>query len=219
MAGLTEFLELTFMRIEVAARAGGEFHVVVAWRAAGRIGLVTLFAGDFHVQAGEWITCFCVIEVLGGFPILNVVALHALSAELPFVRIVVARGAIGRKAEVGFGEVVILDEGFFCGDHVRGGVAFFTGDVGVLALQRIAGEAVIEFCRWRFPVDDIEIFSVVFEVAANAILAGRIVHLELEVVAVFGGEGLGNFLMAIEALEGGSAGAELMAGIALRGAA
>ena len=68
-------------------------------------------------------------------------------------------------------------------------------------------------------MDDVEILAVVFQVAANAVLAGGIVHLELEVVAVFCGERLGDFFVAIEAFEGGSAGAELVAGIALRGAA
>ena len=219
MAGFAGFLEFAFVRIEVAVGAGGEFHVVIAWRAAGRIGLVALFAGDLYVQTGEGIARFCVIEILGGFPVLNVVALRALTAELAFVRIVVARGAIGRKAEVGFREVVILDEGFFGGDHVRGCVAFFAGHGAVLALQRITGQTVIEFWRRRFPVDDIEIFAVMFEVASNAVLAGGILHSELKMVAVFCGERLGNFFVAIETLEGGSAGAELVAGIALRGAA
>ena len=152
---------------------------------------------------------------MGGFPVLDVVAFGALVAELSFVRIVVAGGAIWGEAEVGFRQVVILDEGFFRWRHVCGRVAFFAGDIGVLALQRVAGEAVIKFCRRRFPVDDVEIFAVVFEVAANAILASRIVHPKLEMVAVFGGEGLGDFLVAIEALKGGSAGPKRMAGCAL----
>jgi len=156
---------------------------------------------------------------LGGFPVLDVVAFGALVAELSFVRIVVAGGAIWGEAEVGFRQVVILDEGFFRWRHVCGRVAFFAGDIGVLALQRVAGEAVIKFCRRRFPVDDVEIFAVVFEVAANAILASGIIHPKLEMVAVFGGEGLGDFLVAIETLEGRSAAAELVTGIALGGAA
>ena len=99
---------------------------------------------------------------------------------------------------------------------MRGRVAFFTGDIGVLALQRIAGLAVIKLCRRRFPMDDVEIFAVVFQVAAHAVLAGGILHVQLKVVTVFGGEGLGDFLMAIETLKSGSAAAELVAGIALR---
>ena len=67
-------------------------------------------------------------------------------------------------------------------------------------------------------MNDVEIFAVVFQVAAHAILAGGILHVELKVVTVFGGEGLGDFLVAIEALKGGSTAAELVAGIALGGA-
>ena len=101
MAGFAGFLELTFVRIEVAIGTGDEFHVVIARCAAGRIGLVALVAGDLHMQASERVARFCVIEIPGGLPILDVVALRALIAELTFVRIVVTCGAIGRKAEVG----------------------------------------------------------------------------------------------------------------------
>ena len=55
--------------------------------------------------------------------------------------------------------------------------------------------------------------------AAHTILAVGIVHLELGVITVLVLERFRNLLVAIEALEGGRAGAELMAGIALRGAA
>ena len=97
-------------------------------------------------------------------------------------------------------------------------MTFFAGDTGVFALERVAAESVIEFLRGGFPVHDVEILTVVLEVAANAVLAGGIAHLNLKMVAVLGGEGLGDFFMTIKALEDGSAAAELVTRAALRGA-
>jgi len=58
-----------------------------------------------------------------------------------------------------------------------------------------------------------------FQMAADTIFAVRVFHLHLEVIAVLAVQSFGNFLVAIEALEGGGAGAKLMAGVALCGAA
>ncbi len=67
-------------------------------------------------------------------------------------------------------------------------------------------------------MDEVEFFAVVFEVASNAIFAVWIAHLKLGVIAEFGGEGMSDFLVALKTFEGGSAGAELVAGGTLRGA-
>jgi hypothetical protein len=65
-------------------------------------------------------------------------------------------------------------------------------------------------------VNQVEGFAVVLQVAVDAILPIRILHLYAEVVAMLVGQILGNFLVAIQALERGSASAENMTGTALR---
>lgn len=53
--------------------------------------------------------------------------------------------------------------------------------------------------------------------AANAVLPVWIAHLNLEVIPVLAAEPSGDFLVAIQALKRGRAGAELVATRALRG--
>lgn len=101
---------------------------------------------------------------------------------------------------------------------MRGGVAFFASERGVFALEFVARLAVVELFFRRFPVNEREVFAVVFQVTAHAVLAVRILHLYLVMVTVLGDDIVGDFLVAFQALEGGSARAELMAGVALRSA-
>lgn len=65
-------------------------------------------------------------------------------------------------------------------------------------------------------MDEIEVFTVMFEVASHAVFAVRISHLNLRVVSMFGLQPLSNFLMTIETLKRGSARSELVAARALR---
>src|SRR5580700_9576597 len=58
MAGLAGFLELSRVRINVAGGAGVEFHVAIPRRPSRQIRLVTFFAGNLYMQAGERIPRF-----------------------------------------------------------------------------------------------------------------------------------------------------------------
>ena len=100
---------------------------------------------------------------------------------------------------------------------MRRSVALLAIQAGVLTLQVIAGQAVVEFLLRRLPVDEGEFLAIVFEVTAYAVLPVGILHLHSEVVAMLIGQRFGNFFVAFEALVGGGAGAEHMAGVALRG--
>lgn len=150
------------------------------------------------------------------FPSLDVVTLGALCAEAAFVGIGVARGTGRRLCEVRFRRVFVLHERAQRGKHMRGGVAFLALYVGVFAFQFVPGQTVIEFLLGWLPTDQIEVLAVMLEVAAHTILAVRILHLHLGVITVFIGESFGDFLVAIETFIGGSAGAKLMTGVALR---
>ena len=64
-------------------------------------------------------------------------------------------------------------------------------------------------------MNQIELLPVMLQVATHAIFSIRILHLHMEVVAVFVGEVFGDFLVAVEAFKCGSAGPENVAGVAL----
>jgi len=66
-------------------------------------------------------------------------------------------------------------------------------------------------------MDEREVLAVMVQVAANAVFAVGISHLQLKVITVLGGKPPGDFLVAIETLESGSAGAKYVAVRALRG--
>ena len=95
--------------------------------------------------------------------------------------------------EEGFGRVFVLNQGAQLGEHVCRRMTFFALQVGVLALQLVTSQSVIEFFFGRFPVDQVEILAVVLQMAPNAIFAVRIFHLHLGVISMLIGEGFGNF--------------------------
>ena len=151
------WLERAFVRVHMAIDARRELHVLVAGRTARRIGLMTFLAGHFDVLAGQRITRLRVIELLGGFPIHEIVALQAVVAELAFVRILVTGDALLRKAEERLGEILDLDERTFCTHHVHRGVAFFASDARVFSLKVVSGQAMIKLLLGGLPVDQVEI--------------------------------------------------------------
>jgi hypothetical protein len=159
------------------------------------------------------------IELVCRFPVREIMALQTVVSELAFVDILVARLAVLRQPEKGLREVLHLDERPILPNHVGGQVAFFACNAGVLALQFVARQPVIElFLRW-LPVNQAEVFTVMIQVAAHTISAVGVGHLQLKVIAVLGRQPLGNFLVAIQALESGRTGPELVATRALRGPA
>jgi len=105
------------------------------------------------------------------------------------------------------------------GDHVAGHVALIASNVSMLAFQLVASQQVIELLLRRLPVDQAEVFSVVLQMAADAIPAVRMLHSQPGVVAMIGSKTLPYLFVTIEALEGWRAGPELMATRALSGSA
>lgn len=86
----------------------------------------------------------------------------------------------------------------------------------VLSVQGIPGQLVVELFQWSIPVNEIEIDPVVLQMAADAVFPLWILHPEPEVIAVLLCERLGDFLVAIQALERRRVRAKLMATRALR---
>jgi len=94
-------------------------------------------------------------------------------------------------------------------------VAFLARHAPVLFREWIACLAMIELLERWFPMNQRKILTIVFEVAAHAVPAIGILHLQKRVVALMGGQTVRNFLMAFEAFERRRACTELVAGVAL----
>ncbi len=219
VAVLAALLEGTFVRIDMAVDARLELHVLVTSRSAGHVRLVALLAGNLDVQTGQRVASLGMVKLLCRFPVREVVAGLALISELALVHVLVAGHAILRQSKKGLRDVFHLDERALVGNHVAGHVALLAGNVGMLAFQLVACLQVIELILRRLPVDQVEVFSVVLQVAADTIPAVRILHSQPGVVAVISSKTLRNLFVAIEALEGRRAGPELMATRALGGSA
>lgn len=155
------------------------------------------------------------VELLGGFPIREVVALQAVVSKLSFVGVFVTGNAILRQTEERFGEVFHFDEGAFGTNHIHGRVALLASRFRVFSFEFVTCEPMIKLLLGRLPVDEIEILAVVLAVTPNAIFPVRIAHLYLVVVSVLGPETACDFFVTVETLERWGAGSELMAARAL----
>jgi hypothetical protein len=216
VAMLTGFFELTVMRIEMTRIARRKFHVFEARRPAWGIRLVAFFACNGNVQTRERVTRLGMIELLGSFPICGVMAARAILAQLSFVIVHMARHACLRQSQVGLAEIFVLDKCTFGRCDVRRGVALLAVHLGVFAIQWIPGEFVVKLFDRNIPVNQMKVNSVVLKVAVHTIFALRILHLQSGMKTMFFRKRLGNFLMAIQALESRGFGSKLMAGSALR---
>ena len=186
--------------------------------AAGLGGGVASFAGRFNVGAGEQKMSLAVIEVGYCFPVVDRVALLTLLSELSLVLVRVARDAGRRKTQVGAIQVLDANTGAFQLGDVGGSVALGAIEAGVLAFQGPACLAVVELAQRRLPLDQREAFPIVLGMATGAGLAAGIFGDDAGVIALAGCDPLGNFGVAVEALEAGLT-AQAMALGAVGGAA
>jgi len=102
-------------------------------------------------------------------PVGEVVTLDTIRTESPFVRILVAGGAGLRNAQKRPRQILHLDRRARCGGDVVGGVATSAGHSGMLAFENVTGELMIE--RLAVPLDERKILTVVFGMAAGALIA------------------------------------------------
>jgi len=89
----------------------------------------------------------------------------------------------------------------------------------VFPFQPVSRKTVVKLLLRWLPVQQIEVFAVVLQMAAHAILAIGVLHLNCGVIAMFRRKALRHLFMAIKALKGRSTGAKLMAACAPRGSA
>ena len=132
---------------------------------------VALGALHLQVQPGQRVACLGVIELahVDRLPIHEVVAGSAILAQPPLVLILVASHARRGKAEIGSAGIFDLDRGAFLGRDVRGIVTLRAVQSGMLALENVPGIFVIK--GFDIPLNQGEIFTVVFGMASGALLA------------------------------------------------
>ena len=127
------------------------------------------------------------IKLLCSLPISKVMALQAIVPQLSLVHVLMARYAVLRQSEKGLGKILHLDERAFIGNHVAGRMALFTRDAGVLAFQHVSRELMVELLLRWLPVNQVEVFPIVIQVAPHAVLAIGIGHSEARVITVIQG--------------------------------
>ena len=159
--------------------------------------LLALYLG---MQSGERETCPGVIELPGGiFPVRAVVALRAIGAQAAVVSVLVAGGAGRAQSQKGPAQIVDLDRGPLGARNIPGSVTEITADSGVFALQYIASLLVVEILRIK--LDQLEVGSVVFRVAARAFLARSRLHSISGVQPLAGSQTFCDLGMAVQTLE------------------
>jgi len=216
VAVFAALLKSAFVRVEVAVGASREANASESRLPAGRVRLMTFFARHTDVQTSQRVAGLGMVEVLRGLPVVGVVAALAIVSELALVRIGVAGEAILREAKERFVELFVFDQGAVAGLQIFRRVTLGARDVCVFAFEGVAGQLVVELLLRRLPVKQREIETVMFEVAAHAIFAVGILHGQPRVISAVCSEMLGNLFVTVETLEGRGAGAELVAGCALR---
>lgn len=216
MAGGAFLLEGAMMRVGVAVNAAPKLQALIFGRLAGAGGHVAFGAGDFSVEACERVPGLGMIEVRDVFPRGRVVTGLAIFAELALVKVFVAGQAGLREPQETPVQVLVLDQSLPLRLDARRVVAVFALDSGVLAFQLIAGLVVIKlFERW-FPADELEFFSVMFGMAACAVLVRVVFLYDDRVESLVGFESLIDFAVALEAVDASTGRGKTVAAGALR---
>ena len=144
MAGFARSLEGAFVRIGVAGGAGIEFDARELHRLVGAGREVALLARYLGVHSGQRILCFRMVELLGLFPVSQIVAALAVGAELPFVDVRVAGRAVLREPQKRLREVFLLNQRALRRNHMRRRMALLARHSLVFFYECISGLAMIE---------------------------------------------------------------------------
>jgi hypothetical protein len=144
MAGLARLRESSMMWIAVAVAAFRERDARESRRAARSGRRMAFFAGHLRVKSRQGVSRFAVIELLRRFPIHEIVALEAILAQLPLVRIVVAGNAILHQSKERAVQILRFDLRLLRFADVRSCVALVAIHLSVFALQGVTRLTVIE---------------------------------------------------------------------------
>lgn len=138
----------------------------------------------------------------------------AVAAELSLVEIFVTGKTASRESQKTLVQVFVANQLAQRGLDEGGVVTLLALQAGMFAFQRISGFTVVELLSRGFPANELEVFSVVFRMAADAIFVRAIRADHRSVEALLRGKALLDFSMAIQAFQCASR-AQLVAGGAL----
>jgi len=171
VARLAALGETSTMGIFVAIRTLIKGNPNVLRRAIGAVRMA-LRALHLGVQPGQRIPGLRVIELRDAdlLPIDEVMARLAFGPESSFVLIFVARCACGREPQIRTAQVFFFDRRPILWRDVRRIMTLVACQACVLTFERVPGFLVIE--NLWVPLHQREVFTVVFGVAAGALLAG-----------------------------------------------
>jgi hypothetical protein len=144
MAGLARLRESSMMWIAVAVAALRERHARESRFTARSCRRMAFLTSHLRVKPSQRVSRFVVIELLRRFPIHEIVALEAILAQLPFVRIVVAGNAIPHQSKERAVQILRFDLRPLRFADVRSCVALVAIHLSVFALQGVARLTVIE---------------------------------------------------------------------------
>jgi len=172
---------------------------------------VASLAGNLRMQPGEWVACARVIELdeAERFPVCIVVTLEAIGPEPASVPVLMTGRTIRRDAQECPVQVLYLDLSALACGHELLRMALTTNQPRMLALESPPGEAVIE--RLDIPFREREIFTIVFGVAADASRIRTSLSVVGSVQSFCGANAPCDFAMAVQTLESGLAGRQLVA--------
>lgn len=156
------------------------------------------------------------IEARRGLPACQSMAAHAVRAYLAAMLICVAAHTVARQAQVGAVQVFDLNARTRGRGNVPGLVTVRAGYSRMFSFEHKTRLTVIERFAVRIPVDESKILSVVFGMAARAVLARRILPGEGSMQSAPAGNALTDFRVAIETLELPRAAAQIVAFRAIR---
>ena len=121
------------------------------------------------MHSGQRITHLRVIKLADVLPVCAIVTLRAVRRPPSVVLVLVTANAVRGNAQETPVEIANLDQRPHCRGDVLRRMTAVARDPCVLAFQRVSGLPVIE--GLRIPLDQGEVFSIVFGVAADALLA------------------------------------------------
>ncbi len=144
VARFTGLRKRPVVRIGVAVGTLGERHSRKPRRAARSRRRVAFCAGHLRVQARERESRLAVIDFCGRLPVDKIVALHAVCAELPAVRIFVTGDAVRRQPQERLSQILHLDQGLYRSLNVNRCMALVAIDSSVFSFQAVTRLIVVE---------------------------------------------------------------------------
>lgn len=170
VAGLAALREGAMVRVFVTVGTLAEWNSGVSGFAV-RSRCVALGALHLCVQSGQRIARLAMIELpnVDGFPVFKVVTRLTGLSETSVVWILVASCTGGGQTEVSPSEIFDSDRDAFRGGNSRRCMTAIAAQSRMLAFESVSRLFVIECLD--VPLDEREIFAIVFRVAARALLA------------------------------------------------